>query len=53
MVLDAQGSVDAGARFDEVGIPAEVHILPGLPHSIDRRGLDLAVGFLTLVLGRD
>lgn len=53
MVLDAQGSVDAGARFDEVGIPAEVHILPGLPHGIDRRGLDLAVGFLTLVLGRD
>lgn len=51
MVLDSQGSVDAGAKFDEVGVPAEVHILPGLPHSIDRRGLDLAIGFLTRVLG--
>ena len=50
MVLDAQESVSAAACFDEVGVPVEVHILPGLVHSIDRRGLDLATAFLQGVL---
>ncbi len=50
MVLDAQESVRAGACFDDVGVPVEVHILPGLVHSIDRRGLDIAIEFLKGVL---
>jgi len=50
MVLDAQESMSAGARFDEVGVPVEIHVLPGLAHSIDRRGLDIATEFLRRVL---
>ena len=50
MVLDSKETELAAKRFEEVGVPVSMHILPGLPHSIDQRGLSLAVGFLDRVL---
>jgi phospholipase/carboxylesterase len=49
-VLPASGTKEAGRRFDEVGVPVEVHILPGLGHTIDRRGLEIASEFMKRVL---
>jgi phospholipase/carboxylesterase len=49
-VLPASGTEEAGRRLDEVGVPVEVHILPGLGHTIDRRGLDIASEFMKRVL---
>ena len=49
-VLGPQESVKAAARFNDVGVPVETHILPGLPHSIDSRGLEIATEFLRGVL---
>jgi len=49
-VLPASGTEEAGRRFDEVGVPVEVHILPGLGHTIDKRGLDIATEFMKRVL---
>lgn len=51
MVLDSRETEFAAKRFEEVGVPVEMHILPGLPHSIDQRGLDIGVEFLRRVLG--
>ena len=50
-VLDSRETEFAAKRFEEVGVPVEMHILPGLPHSIDQRGLDIGVEFLRRVLG--
>lgn len=49
-VLDSRETELAAKKFAEVGVPVEMHILPGLPHSIDQRGLDIGVEFLTRVL---
>ena len=49
-VLDPRETELAAKKFAEVGVPVEMHILPGLPHSIDQRGLDIGVEFLTRVL---
>ena len=40
----------AAKRFEELGVPVTKHILPGLTHSIDQRGLNIAVDFLDSVL---
>jgi phospholipase/carboxylesterase len=50
MVLDSKETEIAAKRLEELGVPVSMHILPGLPHSIDQRGLSLAVGFLERVL---
>lgn len=50
LVLDSRETELAAKRFEEVGVPVSMHILPGLPHSIDQRGLSLAVGFIERVL---
>jgi phospholipase/carboxylesterase len=50
MVLDSRETELAAKRFEEVGVPVTMHILPGLPHSIDQRGMTLAVEFLDRVL---
>ena len=50
MVLDYRETELATKKFEEVGVPVTTHILPGLPHSIDQRGLTLAVEFLDRVL---
>ena len=50
-VLPSQGSEAAGRLFDELGVPNEVHILPGLAHAIDQRGIELATRFMRRVLG--
>jgi phospholipase/carboxylesterase len=49
-VLASRETESAGKRFEEVGVPVEMHILPGLTHSIDKRGLDIGVEFLQRVL---
>ncbi len=50
MVLDSRETELATKRFEEVGVPVSMHILPGLQHSIDQRALSLAVEFLDRVL---
>ena len=50
MVLDSRETELAAKRFEEVGVPVTMHLLPGLAHSIDQRGLSLAVEFLDKVL---
>ena len=50
MVLDSKETEIAANRLKELGVPVSMHILPGLPHSIDQRGLSLAIGFLERVL---
>jgi len=49
-VLASHETDRAAARLAELGIPVAKHILPGLTHSIDGRGLNLAVDFLDSVL---
>ena len=44
--LEAHSSFWSAAGFD-----VELHIRPGLPHSIDEQGLILGVNFLRKVLG--
>jgi phospholipase/carboxylesterase len=51
MVLDSKETEIAANRLEELGVPVSMHILPGLPHSIDQRGLSLAIEFLKHVLG--
>ncbi len=50
-VLPAEGSEAAGRLLTDLGVPNEVHILPGLGHAIDQRGLEHATRFLLKVLG--
>ncbi len=50
LVLDSRETEIATRRLEEAGVPVSMHILPGLPHSIDQRGLSLAVEFLNHVL---
>ncbi len=49
-VLPAQESEVAARKLDEAGIPVSVHVLPGLGHSIDQRGLAIATQFMKQVL---
>ena len=49
-VLPSSHSEDAGQVLTRLGVPNKVHILPGLGHSIDMRGIELSTGFMTNVL---
>lgn len=48
-ILDYHQTETAADRLQELGVSVEVHILPGLAHSIDQRGLDIGMDFLTRV----
>jgi phospholipase/carboxylesterase len=50
MVLDSKETEIAAKRLEERGVPVSMHILPGLAHSIDHRGLSLAIEFLERAL---
>ena len=52
-VLPSAGTEEAAARLTDAGVKASVHLLPGLAHGIDERGLALATGFMRQVLGGD
>jgi phospholipase/carboxylesterase len=49
-VIPSERSESAAKLLTELGVPNEVHILRGLGHSIDRRGLDHATRFMQEVL---
>lgn len=50
-IVPAQASQAAKAALAAAGFDVELHIRPGLPHSIDEQGLILGVNFLRKVLG--
>lgn len=49
-IVPAQASQAAKAALAAAGFDVELHIRPGLPHSIDEQGLILGVNFLRKVL---
>jgi phospholipase/carboxylesterase len=49
-VLSPKETENAAWKLDGVGIPVSVHILPGLGHSIDQRGLSIAIQFIKQAL---
>ncbi|MEX2430994.1 MAG: dienelactone hydrolase family protein [Dehalococcoidia bacterium] len=49
-VLGPEESETAAKHLQEAGVPVTLHVLPGLPHSIDGRGIGLAAQFLQQVL---
>ncbi|MCY4581394.1 MAG: dienelactone hydrolase family protein [Chloroflexi bacterium] len=51
MVLPPESTAHAGQTLAEVGLPVEAYVLPGLGHSIDPRGLEIASRFIENVLG--
>ena len=52
-IVPPQATADAGQRLAEAGFAVEAHLLPGLGHSIDQRGLQVAAGFMERVLGAE
>ena len=50
-VLPPDSTAKAGQTLAELGFPVEAYLLPGLGHSIDPRGLEIAEGFMKRVLG--
>jgi phospholipase/carboxylesterase len=50
-VLRSRESEYAGKMLGEADVPVTVHILSGLAHGIDRRGIDIATDFMKQVLG--
>lgn len=50
-MVPVQASQAAKAALSAAGFDVELHIRPGLPHSIDEQGLILGVNFLRKVLG--
>ena len=52
-VLPPSGTEEAAAHLAEAGVPASVHLLPGLAHGIDERGLAMATEFMRQVLRSD
>jgi len=50
-IVPAQASQAAKAALASAGFDVDLHIRPGLPHSIDEQGLILGVNFLRKVLG--
>lgn len=50
-VLPAAESERAAAVLEQAGFPVQLHVLPGIGHTIDQRGLNLASGFLKEVWG--
>lgn len=49
-VLPPERSVEAHKALEAAGVPAELHIVPGLPHAIDQRVVALATEFIQRVL---
>ena len=49
-VLPSETTAKAGQTLAELGFPVETHLLPGLGHSIDVRGLEIAERFMQRVL---
>jgi predicted esterase len=49
-LLPHQLTEQASALLDELGVPNKSHILPGLAHSIDQRGIQIGTAFLQVVL---
>jgi phospholipase/carboxylesterase len=49
--LPSSHSEDAGQVLTKLEVPNEVHILPGLGHSIDMRGIELSTRFMTNIFG--
>ena len=52
-VLAASGTEEAAQRLEALGVPVSLHILPGLGHGIDQRGLGISVQFMNGVLGAE
>ena len=50
-MIPPERSEAAAKLLAELDVPHELHILPGLGHSIDRRGLEHASHFMNAVLG--
>ena len=44
------GTGTAAEQLTKVGVPVAVHLLPGLAHGIDERGLAIATEFMQRVL---
>ena len=49
-LLPHQLTEQASALLDELGVPNKSHVLPGLGHSIDQRGIQIGTAFLQVVL---
>ena len=49
-VLEPGESESAAKKLSELGVPVTLHILPGLGHSIDQRGIAIAIEFMKQVL---
>lgn len=49
-VLPPERSSEAHETLQTVGVPSELHIIPGLPHAIDQRVVDLSIEFIQRVL---
>ena len=50
-VLPSAETEAAAAKLTAAGVPADVHLLPGLGHGIDHRGIAIATEFMRGVLG--
>ncbi len=50
MVVDPTETAEAGRRLAELGFDVEAHILPGLGHGVDLRGLEITTAFIDRVL---
>lgn len=51
IVVPPTATAEASQTLDGLGFEVEAHILPGLGHGIDERGLELAAQFMERVLG--
>ena len=49
VVVDCSNSEQASSYLENLGFKPEMHILPGLGHSIDPRGISIMVDFLSSV----
>ena len=49
-MLPSSGTEAAAEELAKVGVPVSVHLLPGLGHGIDQRGLVIATEFMKKVL---
>ena len=49
-VLPPAGTEEAAAKLTAAGVPAAMHLLPGLGHGIDQRGIAIATEFMREVL---
>jgi phospholipase/carboxylesterase len=49
-VVDPTETAEAGRALDAAGFDVEAHLLPGLGHGIDQRGLEIAAAFMEKVL---